>query len=123
MYFSAVIAWSAGVDVRICHIFSHQIFERTGFQLRRFEAKVGVERQRQDGHSCDVCHGLSCRACGEGCLHYTPSALRCAGACNSLIRRGSLYHYNEKEDAELCQRCFKVSGAHYRISALSKRMP
>ena len=91
-----------------------QFFEE---KLRRLEAKCLTERQRQAGHSCGVCHGLTCRACGEGCLHFTPTALRCAGPCGMLIRRGSIYFYNEKEDAEICQRCFRRLNVNIRGAA------
>ena len=91
-----------------------QFFEE---KLRRLESKCLIERQRQAGHSCGVCHGLTCRACGEGCLHFTPTALRCAGPCGMLIRRGSIYFYNEKEDAEICQRCFRRLNVSVRGAA------
>lgn len=81
-----------------------QFFEE---KLRRLEAKVLTERQRQAGHSCKECHGLTCRGCGEGCLHFTPAALRCMGPCNMMIRRGSLYHAHNDDDIQLCPRCFK----------------
>ena len=73
-----------------------------------------VERQRQAGHSCEQCHGLVCRGCGEGCLHFTPTALRCMGPCNMLIRRGSVYHHSEGDTTvsgdtsiQLCPKCYK----------------
>jgi hypothetical protein len=91
-----------------------QFFEE---KLRRLESKCLTERQRQAGHSCGVCHGLTCRACGEGCLHFTPTPLRCAGPCGMLIRRGSIYFYNEKEDAEICQRCFRRLNVSVRGAA------
>eukprot|EP01052_Picozoa_sp_SAG31_P012750 SAG31_NODE_752_length_12351_cov_14.467516_6_plen_1414_part_00 len=87
-------------------------------KLRRLEGKVLTERQRQAGHSCKQCHGLTCRGCGEGCLHFTPSALRCMGPCNMMIRRGSLYHQHKVNDIQLCPRCFKrLSGTGNRLSA------
>jgi len=65
-------------------LFMSKLFEE---RLRRLEQKVVLERVRQQSHSCDVCQGNTCKLCGEGCLHFTPPALRCQGPCAKLIRR------------------------------------
>lgn len=71
-----------------------------------FSIDVPCSSKQSKPHSCVICHGRTCKMCGEGCLSLEPSLVVCQGPCLQKVRKGSVYYVSKCGAQIWCHKCY-----------------
>ncbi len=101
---------------------THSIYQNARAVLEEFEtefAKLCARQtkwaQKRFEHSCQLCHGQTCSACGDKCLRLESPILMCHGPCNSRIKRGGIFYITPDASRLWCQKCFQGLPQHLPV--------
>ncbi len=101
---------------------THSIYQSARTVLAEFEvefAKLCARQtkwaQKRFEHSCQLCHGQTCSACGDKCLRLESPILMCHGPCNSRIKRGGIFYITPDASRLWCQKCFQGLPQHLPV--------
>ncbi len=101
---------------------THSIYQNARAALAEFEmefAKLCARQtkwaQKRFEHSCQLCHGQTCSACGDKCLRLESPILMCHGPCNSRIKRGGIFYITPNASRLWCQKCFQGLPQHLPV--------
>ncbi len=101
---------------------THSIYQNASAVLEEFEMefeKLGTRQtkwaQKRFEHSCQLCHGQTCSACGDKCLRLESPVLMCCGPCNTRIKRSGIFYITPDASRLWCQKCFQGLPQHLPV--------